>query len=83
MAAEVERNHPRFFIEAHQTYFPSPDMQKPIPLFRWKASYLAEHYRPVFMIDHQSEVTRSVTGDSRLSYTSTYGRFGTLWERKP
>jgi len=80
MAAEVERNHPRFFIEAHQTYFPPPDMQRLIPLFRWKASYLAEHYRPVFMLDHQPSGSRLIQGDSLLSYRSPYDCFVIVWE---
>jgi 4-amino-4-deoxy-L-arabinose transferase-like glycosyltransferase len=81
VALDVERCCPRFFIEAR--YPLPPDVGEWNPLMEWKTRYLAEHYRLVFMIDHDIQRNRLIVRRSSSPASSVDGCYVIIWERKP
>lgn len=81
MISEVTQNSPRFFIDAHQPLI-TPEAEAQADFFNWKDAYLAQFYRPIFLIDMARNGNIIIKDKAVTKYKSAFGFYVAVWERQ-
>lgn len=80
LAADFDRQPPRYFVEADVQYFITEESRRS-PLYQWRTRMLRDHYHPVHMLDLYLEGPDTIAPAAIPTHVSQSGCYLTVWER--